>query len=148
MLISCDFSLITPFNALNGHFFPGLKKLFSRFSINLRYHFNYFSCLTLQWQLHDFLMHHSVATCLFAGIGHDYDDQNSTTITMTMITMITTVVATKNCILQQTEIFPANKNIRRHLVFEVNLQGNTFARLDHSRESVDLLKNESSGTED
>ena len=71
-------------------------------------------------------MYHSDATCLFAGIGHDYDDQNSTTITMTMITMITTVVATKNCILQQTKKIPADRNIWRHLVFEVNLQSNFF----------------------
>ena len=56
-------------------------------------------------------MHHSVATCLFAGIGDDSDDQNITMIKITMIIMITTVLATKNCILQQTEIFPANRNI-------------------------------------
>ena len=142
MLISCDFSPITPFNALIIYFLSGLKtgllelivqQIFNQSGITFQN--KLLSGRTLQRQHHNVSKHHCVATCLFAGIGDDSDDQNSTMITMTtikmtMIIMITTVVATKNCTLQQTEIFPADRNIWRHLVFEVNLQ-----------KSMDLLKN-------
>ena len=133
MLISCDFSPITPFNALIIYFLSGLKtgllelivqQIFNQSGITFQN--KLLSGRTLQRQLHNVSKHHCVATCLFAGIGDDSDDQNSTTIKMTMIIMTTTVLATKNCILQQTEIFPADRNIWRHLVFEVNLQRNTF----------------------